>query len=119
MHKQQFAIGPCSKKNWLKTVLAFTDGLLPVKTVALREQSEVLGRLRARTGPAGLLPMTLSASAVQSQIDTWQKTFITLASLHAWAAYRAARRPRGGVTPPIPRWSARGNSGRRSCRWQR
>jgi hypothetical protein len=25
----------------------------------------------------------------------------------------------GGVTPPTPRWSAQGNSGRRSCRWQR
>jgi len=23
-----------------------------------------------------------------------------------------------GVTPPTPRWSAQGNSGRRSCRWQ-
>ena len=55
------------------------------------------------------------------QIDTCQKTaggYFTPASPRAWAAYRAARRARGGVTPPIPRWSARGNSGRRSCRWQ-
>src|SRR5215468_2583355 len=56
------------------------------------------------------------------QIDTWQKTaggYFTPASPRAWAAYRAARRPKGGVTPPKPRCSARGNSGRRSYRWQR
>ena len=46
-------------------------------------------------------------------------SFITPASPCAWAAYRAARTPRGGATPPTPRWSARGNSDRRSCRWQR
>jgi hypothetical protein len=40
------------------------------------------------------------------------------ASRRAWAACRAARRPKGGVTPPTPRWSARENSGRRSYRWQ-
>src|SRR5262249_55327574 len=45
--------------------------------------------------------------------------FIIPASPRAWAACRAARRPRNGVPPPTPRWSARGNSGRRSCRWQR
>src|SRR5262245_21365803 len=45
--------------------------------------------------------------------------YFTPASPRAWAACRAAGRPRGGVTPPTPRWSARGNSGRRSCRWQR
>jgi hypothetical protein len=37
--------------------------------------------------------------------------FITPALPRAWAASQAARRPRGGATPPIP---ARGNSGRRS-----
>src|SRR5262245_26520156 len=65
-------------------------------------------------------PATPVSSA--KQIDTWQKTaggYFTPASPRAWAAYRAARRARGGVTPPTPRWSARGNSGRRSCRWQR
>src|SRR5215831_16629171 len=56
------------------------------------------------------------------QIDTWQKTaggYFPPASPRAWAAYRAARRARDDVTPPTPRWTARGNSGRRSCRWQR
>jgi len=37
---------------------------------------------------------------------------ITPASLFAWAECRAATRPRGGVPPPTPRWSAPGNSGR-------
>ena len=40
------------------------------------------------------------------------------ASPRVWAACRAVRRPKGGVTPPTPRWSAQGNPGRRSCRWQ-
>jgi hypothetical protein len=45
--------------------------------------------------------------------------FVTLASLRAWAACRAAKIPRGGVTPPTLRWPALGSAGRRSCRWQR
>src|SRR5215471_10697037 len=45
-------------------------------------------------------------------------TRLTLALPRAWAACRVATRPRDGVTPPTLRWSARGNSGRRSCRWQ-
>ena len=44
--------------------------------------------------------------------------YLTPASPFAWAECRAAMRPRGGVTPPKPRQSARGNSGRRSFRWQ-
>ena len=43
---------------------------------------------------------------------------VTPASPFAWTECRAAMRPRGGVTPPTPRRSARGNSGRRSFRWQ-
>src|SRR6516164_6233278 len=68
-----------------------------------------------------ILSLRFSGSSVK-QIDTWQKTagcYFTPASPCAWAGCRAARRPRGGVTPPTPRWSARGNSGRRSCRSQR
>jgi hypothetical protein len=34
-------------------------------------------------------------------------------------ACRAAMRSKGGVSPPTPRWSAWGNSGRLSCRWRR
>jgi hypothetical protein len=45
--------------------------------------------------------------------------FIIPALPDAWVACQAIGRPRGGVTPPIRRWSARGSSGRRSCRWQR
>jgi imidazolonepropionase-like amidohydrolase len=37
---------------------------------------------------------------------------------YGFTKYRAATRPRGGVTPPTPRRSAPGNSGRRSFRWQ-
>src|SRR5215472_8182436 len=68
-----------------------------------------------------ILSLRFSGSSAK-KIDTWQKTaggYFTPASRRAWAAYRAARRPRGGVTPPTPRWSARGNLGRQSCRWQR
>src|SRR5215831_9202915 len=64
-----------------------------------------------------ILSLRFSGSSVK-QIDTWQKTagcYFTPASPCAWAGCRAARRPRGGVTPPTPRWSARGNSDRRSC----
>jgi hypothetical protein len=42
---------------------------------------------------------------------------ITPASPFAWC--REATRPRGGVSPPTPKWSARGNLDRRSCLWQR
>ena len=56
------------------------------------------------------------------QIDASQLTagrLITPVSPRAWVACPAATKPRSGMTPPTPRWSARGNSGRRSCRWQR
>jgi hypothetical protein len=70
-----------------------------------------------------LLSLTLTVSGRDTkQIDTGQKTagcFITPASPRAWAACRAVRRPRGDATPPTPRWLVRGNSVRRSCRWQR
>ena len=36
-----------------------------------------------------------------------------------FAARLGGRETQGGVTPPTPRWLARGNSGRRNCRWQR
>jgi hypothetical protein len=36
-----------------------------------------------------------------------------------FSSCREAMRSRGGVSPPIRRWSALGNSGRRSSRWQR
>jgi hypothetical protein len=35
------------------------------------------------------------------------------------AVCRAAGRPKGGVSPPTPRWSAPGSSDRQSCQWQR
>src|SRR5262249_52675733 len=58
-----------------------------------------------------ILTLRFSGSSVK-QIGTWQKNagcYFTPASPRAWAACPAARRPRGGVTPPTPRWSARGN----------
>ena len=60
-------------------------------------------------------PHSITSSA-RSRNDSG---ILSPASPRAWAACRAARRPRDGVTPPTPRWSARGNLGRRSCRWQR
>ena len=84
--------------------------------------AHALVRFWTKADKVGFRPGTVCQLLTQSgqESDTWQKgCFITPAWPRAWAACRAARRPRGGVTPPTPRWLARGNSGRRNCRWQR
>jgi len=94
-----------------------------------RNRGEALAPLSVRKETASTheLPTSVERRSLgivprKAKRNTWQKTarcFITPAAQRAWAACRAARRPTGGASPPTPRQSARGNSGRRSCRQQR